>query len=819
MNKTINFIFRLCLFSLLTVSASTVYAQRGELFDNDWRFHFGNAADPARDFGCGTEYFNYLTKAASIHNTGPYSEKFDDSSWEQVSLPHDFVVGLPFAPEASHSHGYKTVGYKYPETSVGWYRKTFRIDNDDFGKHFALLFDGMFRNSRVWVNGFYCGGDESGYLSQYYDITEYLNYGGDNIVCVRVDATLEEGWFYEGAGIYRHVWLQKKDPVHMTNDGLFVAATARNIAADGNADVNIEVDVVNCLTETARCSVSFSIADAQGNIVAENDGKNSELTLLPRQTEQTSCAMKVSNPQLWSPDSPYLYTLTAKISREGKTVGIETVRFGIRDVVFDPDKGFFINGKPMKIQGFNMHQDHAGVGSAIPDNLLEYRVRTLKSIGCNTIRASHNPSTSALLDVCDSLGMFVVEENRLSGTSDFQISSLKRTIMRARNHPSVILWSVGNEEWGIEWNEKGERIAAAMRDYCHRFDPTREMSFATSGGPTVEVPVDVAGYNYIVQNPIEEHRANYPDRRCYGSEETTGCGTRGVYFDDPEGRWVMAHNRKPDQIDSVYNRIERGWRFYAERPWAAGCCFWTGFDYRGESNPLSYPATGSLFGVFDYCGFPKDEAYYLKSWWTDEDVLHILPHWNLKGHEGETVKVWVYSNCDEVELYVNGKSLGRKVMPRNGHLEWDAQYAPGRVKAVGYRNGRRIVKTVETTGEAEKVVINADRAVMKAEKGQVAVFDISLCDKKGRFVPDASQDLIVTVDGEAQILGFGNGDSAYRTVEQPDKADPKHATVASFNGRAQIIVTSTGVPGTATVTVALAQSQKPVSSVATLVLQ
>ena len=234
-----------------------------------------------------------------------------------------------------------------------------------------------------------------------------------------------------------------------------------------------------------------------------------------------------------------------------------------------------------------------------------------------------------MLDLCDSLGMMVIEENRLAGISQEQQEQLRRTIERARRHPSVILWSVGNEEWGIEWNEKGEKIAAVMRDWCHLYDPSRKMSFATSGGPTVEVPVDVAGYNYILQNPVEKHRRHSPQRRCYGSEETAGCGTRDIYYDDPEGRWMPALNRMADEKDSCYNRIERGWRFYAERPWAAGCCFWTGFDYRGEPNPLKYPATGSEFGILDYCGFPKDEAYYLKAWWTDEDVLHILPHWNL----------------------------------------------------------------------------------------------------------------------------------------------------------------------------------------------
>ena len=789
------------------LAVAPVCAQRRTVsLDRGWKFAFGNAADPAKDFGCGTEYFNYLTKANSIHNTGPYSMKFDDSGWEPVDVPHDFVVRLPFSAEASHSHGYKTVGWKYPETSVGWYRRTFRLDSLDRGKHVAITFDGIFRDSRVWVNGFYCGGEPSGYLSQTYDITDYANFGGENVVCVRADATLEEGWFYEGGGIYRHVWLTTTSPLHIAQDGISISTTFRK--GYSRALLNVRTDLFNASHDTVRGSVRYSVLDAEGRqIAATTDEGNPtrRLRFLPMQTRRSAFQyiIPIDNPQLWSPDTPYLYTLVAEVIVGGKTVDNKAVRFGVRDVVFDKDRGLLLNGKPLKIKGVNMHQDHAGVGAAIPDALQAYRIRRLKQLGCNAYRSSHNPMSPAMLDVCDSLGMLVIDETRLAGINANETSALRRMIERDRNHPSVILWSAGNEEWGIEWDKKGERIAATMRDYCHLYDPARPMTFATSGGPTVEVPVDVAGYNYIMQNPIDEHRRNYPDRRCYGSEETTGCGTRGVYFPDAEGRWMPALNRVMDQRDSTFNQIERGWRFYAERPWAAGCFFWTGFDYRGEPNPMKFPATGSQFGILDYCGFAKDEAEYLRAWWTDDTVLHILPHWNLAGHEGEEVSVWAYSNCDEVELFCNGKSLGRQTMPRYGHLEWTAVYRPGRLKAVGYKAGRRVCQTVvATAGAPAQIRAAADRTLLAADGADVAVVDITLHDRRGTLVPDANVPLTLSVEGNACILGVGNGNPAMQAAEQPAERQAKKFSVETFNGCAQVILKTTDQPGDITLTVA-----------------
>ena len=763
--------------------------------DDGWKFAFGNAADPKKDFGCGTEYFNYLTKANSIHNEGPYAANFNDSTWQEVKVPHDWVTILPYADVASHSHGYKTVGYKYPETSVGWYRKTINIPACDLGKHIALQFDGIFRNARVWFNGFYMGTEPSGYATQVYDVTEYVNYGGDNLICVRADATLEEGWFYEGAGIYRDAWLMKSAAVGVAPFGTFVYADLKQ--PYDKVTIYVETEVNNHSLTTQQCEVSHRLLDADGREVAKSE--SSTIMLRAKQTLNSQLlTLNLNIPHLWSPDDPYLYKVETTVKVDGRVTDVYETTTGIRDVEFDADRGFLLNGQPLKLKGVNMHQDHAGVGAAIPDALQAWRIKQLKKMGCNAYRASHNPMTPALLDICDREGILVIDENRLTGINEEHLRLLERMIKRDRNHPSVILWSNGNEEWGMENTIQGTRIAAAMREYTHLLDPTRHSTIANAGGREMVKGLDVVGFNYIVQNDVDNQKKNNPTWKIVGTEETTGCGTRGWYFKDEKypGRMVSL-NRTMEQ--NYENIIERGWKFYDERPWAAGLFYWTGFDYRGEPNPLSYPAHDSEFGILDYCGFPKDEAYYLKSWWTDEPVLHIFPHWNLQGHEGEEVEVWAYSNCDEVELTVNGKKLGRQPMPRNGHLKWKAVYQPGRVEATGYKNGKRILtKTIETTKAAAKVVLKADRHQIAADGQDMAIVNIELHDQKGRFVPNACPVLTFCLEGDANIIGCGNGDPSYLGSDHPDKQPCHTFSIPAFNGRAQVLIQSGKLPSTVT---------------------
>lgn len=790
-----------CVAWLYSMSASAVLQVRNvQLLNDGWKFHFGSASQVDKDFKRGTEYFNYLTKAHSIHNEGPYIEKFDDSDWTDVTIPHDWVVDLPFASEASHSHGYKTVGWKYPETSVGWYRKKFTVPEEDYGRHFELQFDGIFRDAEIWVNGFYMGGERSGYISQVYDITDYLNYGGENVICVRADASLEEGWFYEGGGIYRDVWLRRTSIVHVKTNS--VAITSSFDSTDlKNCVLNVNATIVNDATVTQSYTVKYQLLDADGNVIDETKSMNFDRAknIQPKAEHEVSASFRIKDPHLWDLDDPYLYKVRVKVVNGAVIDDIIDTNCGIRDIRFTAENGFFLNGKNIELKGVNCHQDHAGVGSAIPDALQAWRIKQLKALGCNAYRSSHNPMTPALLDICDREGMLVIEENRLMGINDYQLHQLKQMIDRDRNHPSIIMWSDGNEEWGLENSPMGMRLAESMREYTSRMDPTRPVTVANAGGNVLIRGLEVVGYNYIMQNNVEQRHKENPEWKIVGTEETTACGTRGIYFPDPQKRWMPSINR----TDSTYeNIIERGWKFYHETPWASGIFYWTGFDYRGEPNPLAYPAVGSQFGILDYCGFPKDEAYYLKSWWTDETILHIFPHWNLQGHEGETVSVWAYSNCDEVELFVNGKSAGRKAMPRDGHLTWDAVYQPGSLRAIGYRDGKRIKETiVATTGDAAQVALSADRQAIKADGRDLSVMTVSLKDKKGRVVPTACNTITVTVTGDAHILGVGNGDPAFKGKEHATERDCKTFTVPAFNGYAQVLIQSNTTPGTATVTV------------------
>jgi beta-galactosidase len=760
------------------------------LLDKGWKFALGNASDPKKDFGCGTEYFNYLTKASSIHNEGPYSLKYDDTKWQDVQLPHDWVTTLPYAAEASHSHGYKTVGWKYPESSVGWYRKQLTIPATDLGKRLMLRFDGIFRSAQVWLNGFYMGTEPSGYATQVFDITPYVKYGEPNLICVRADATLEEGWFYEGAGIYRDVWLEKSAEVSVAPFGTFVYAQLQQ--PYDQATIFVETEVHNASLKSCQCEVQQRLLDAEGREVAKST--YASLPLKAKQTRGIKQQMVLTNPHLWSTADPYLYQVETTISVRGTVTDVYTTTTGVRDIQFDADRGFLLNGKLLKLKGVNMHQDHAGVGAAIPDALQAWRIKQLKTFGCNAYRASHNPMTPALLDICDREGILVIDENRLMGINDEHLRLLERMIKRDRNHPSIILWSDGNEEWGLENNIQGTRLAEAMREYTRLYDPTRPSTVANAGGTELIKGLDVVGFNYIVQNDVDNRKKNNPSWRIVGTEETSGCGTRGWYFKDADypGRMVSL-NREPtaNGQQPIANVIERGWKFYAERPWAAGLFYWTGFDYRGEPNPLSYPAHDSEFGIFDYCGFPKDEAYYLKAWWTQKPVLHIFPHWNLQGHEGEEVELWAYSNCDEVELIVNGKKLGRQQMPKNGHLTWKATYQPGKVVAYGYKNGKRtMTQVIETTKPAYKTVLKADRQELMADGRDVAVITVEVQDQKGRVVPDACPLLTFTLEGNGRILGAGNGDPMYLGTDHPKDKDCRQFTIPAFNGLAQVLVQS-----------------------------
>ena len=796
----------------LFVSATSIYAQQRETIrlNDGWRFAIGHV-DMARDYTHGTEYFPYLTKTGDGHNQGPANPQFDDSRWRQVTLPFDWVVDLPFSGEASHSHGYKTVGWKYPETSAGWYRRHLTVPESDLGRRISVQFDGIFRNSQVFVNGHYVGGEPSGYATQVYNLTEYLNYGGDNVLTVRADASIEEGWYYEGAGIYRDVWLVKTQPLHVVPFGTFISFSVTDAATDhSGATAKIETTVRNEQPKALQLTIRQTLRDAQGKTVAWTE--SAAQTLAAMDVAKVEQELRVFQPQLWSLERPVLYTLTTEVLADGQLQDVYETKTGIRELRFDTEKGILLNGQPIMVKGCDLHQDHAGVGAGIPDGLWLYRVKQLKKYGFNTIRSSHNPATPALLDICDSLGMLMIDETRLLGTADHQLSLMRRMMERDRNHPSVMLWSIGNEEWGCEGSITGERIAQKMVEEAHYIDPTRLTTYGNSGGYGIVKMTDIHGYNYIVQNDVENRHRAHPDWFVIGTEETSGCGTRGVYFTDSIKGWMRSINYEGEErTNGAKNVIERGWKFYAENSWAGGPCYWTGFDYRGEPNPMVWPATGSQFGILDYCGFPKDEAFYLKSWWTDEPVLHLLPHWNLRGHEGESIEVWAYTNCDRVELTQDGRSLGTQTVEPNGHAVWQTVYKPGKLVAKGYRNGRLLKKTiVETTGEAVQLTAEVNTTTLRRNGEDVVVVDVTLLDKKGRFVPDAADEIAVKVNGPAIVLGWGNGDPGFKDVERPVSDDWKHARLRAFSGRAQVIIRSEQGDGAVNIEVCLTKGGKPV---------
>jgi beta-galactosidase len=733
------------------------------LMDFGWRFAFGYPYDTKKDFNHATIYFSYFAKAG--YGDGPAAPEFDDRGWRTLNLPHDWAVEAPFAANGSSSHGYKAVGRNFPDTSVGWYRKSFSIPAADLGRRISIEFDGVFRDSVVWINGFYLGREPSGYSGFRYDLTDYLNYGGTNVIVVRVDATMEEGWFYEGAGIYRHVWLAKTAPLHVVPWGTFVTSEVKG----DSADVTARTTVANDGTAVRTFDLEQTILDAGGQSLATRAVQN--VALQPGETGEFPCVLHVPHPRLWSVESPTLHKLVTTIRTDGAGADRYETTFGIRTIRFDPNEGFLLNGRRVELKGTNNHQDHAGVGVAVPDALQTFRIERLKEMGANAWRCSHNPPAPELLEACDRLGMLVIDENRLMGPSPEQMNQLERMIRRDRNHPSVILWSLGNEEWTIEGNIKGARIASTMQAFAQRLDPTRRTTVANSGGwGGISTVIDVVGYNYIRQSNTDEQHAKFPQQPGVGTEESTTRQTRGIYFDDR----ARAHLAPLKEASSGGN-MEDGWKHYAARPYLAGLFYWTGFDYRGEPNPFGWPQVSSQSGILDACGFLKDGFYYLKSWWTDQPVLHVFPHWNWPGKEGQEIDVWCYSNCDEVELSLNGRSLGRKAMEKNSHLVWKVKYETGMLLARGFTSGHEITTDrVDTTGAPAAIRLVPDRAKIDADGEDVAVIAVQVVDAQGRIVPVAGNEIGFKLEGPARIIGVGNGDPS---SHEPDRMVERVSTL------------------------------------------
>jgi len=746
--------------------------------DFGWRFHLGHATDPNQDFGYAGQSLFSTTGGLFA----PSKPEFDDSQWSRVDIPHDWAVALDFKNDPQlDSHGYKPLGRDYPDTSIGWYRKSFDVPASDEGRRIWVEFDGVFRDSIAVLNGIYLGRHASGYTPFRYDVTDFVNYGAKNILVVRVDATLGEGWWYEGAGIYRHVWLNKTSPVHVAHNGTLVTSEL----GQGLATVSVSTEVDNGSESEQSCRVLTTIVDSAGRSVAE--ARSTALSIPALTTREFRQQLTISNPAVWSLEEPNLYRAVTIVDAAGKTVDEYETPFGIRTIRFDRDKGFLLNDRPVKIKGTCNHQDFAGVGIALPDRIHFHRVEKLKEMGSNAYRMSHNLPTQVLLDACDQLGMLVMDETRMMSSSPEGLEQLEAMVRRDRNHPSVIIWSIGNEE-DLQGSDTGARIAKSMKRLVRQLDPTRPITEAMNDdwGKGLSGVVDVQGFNYHSAEQMDAFHRQSPRQPTIGTETASTVCTRGIYQNDPKAGYVNAYDLN---IPPWAQLAENWWAIYAERPWAGGGFAWTGFDYRGEPTPYKWPCINSHFGIMDTCGFPKDNFYYYQAQWTDKPVLHLFPHWNWNGNGGREIEVWCYSNLQQVELFLNGRSLGTKDVPRYGHVEWTVKYAPGAIEARGFKERRQILTARrETTGGPTTVALLADRKELSADGRDLSIVQVQVLDAQSRLVPIADPQIDFYLSGNGRLIGVGNGNPS---SHEADKADRRRA----FNGLCMTIVQSTREAG------------------------
>ncbi|HEV2331330.1 MAG TPA: glycoside hydrolase family 2 TIM barrel-domain containing protein [Verrucomicrobiae bacterium] len=745
-------------------------AREATLLDADWRFHSNDIAG------------NDAAKPA-----------YDDGQWRQINVPNDYVQEGTYDRHNVRNHGYLPF-------EPAWYRKHFTIPASDQGKILRLDFDGVFRDSRVWLNGQFLGEHPSGYTPFSYDITQIAKPGAENVIAVRVDPRQFEGWWNEGGGIYRHVRLTILPALHVAKYGTYVMSTVPggDEGKDEAADLVIQTAVQNEQSEAANCQVLSEIIAPDGKVVAS---AKSDLSAPANDEGHAQQETLIKKPELWSIESPNLYQLHTTILQDGAPVDVTTTTFGIRTIRYDADKGFFLNGMHVEIQGTANHQDFAGVGIAVPDSLQARRVEQLKRMGCNAWRTAHNPPSDALLDACDHMGMMVMDENRHlgdaetpkspSGTTCTNFSELDTMILRDRNHPSIIMWSMCNEE-KLQGKPEGAQLLSMMMQEVHRFDTTRPITCAMSGGWLTNGMADVediVGINYSTQVYDQVHR-RYPQKPLFGSEDTNEKTTRGEYADDRE-----------TGMRSAYNLSDKNWLDVVNRPFMCGSFTWTGIDYKGEPNPYGWPDVSNNTGLMDCCGFPKDKYYYFESCWSDKPMVHVVPaSWNWPGKEGQNIRVLAFSNTKQVELFLNGKSLGKKEVPHDDYVQWEVPYQPGQLTAKAYSPESTVpipqsdeepiaTDTVETTGTPATIQLSPERTTLQANAEDAVVVPVSILDAQGRVVPDSGNRVTFQLNGPGEILGVSNGDPADHDT---DKSNQRN----SFHGHCIVVIEAGAQPGT-----------------------
>lgn len=801
-------------------SANATAARSRDTFDFDWKFFLGDIP-------------------------GAQEPDFPDAKWHDVALPHDWSIDGPYSETAPSSGP-----GGYLPTGIGWYRKHFRIPGTAKDRIVLLEFDGVYQNSEVWINGHSLGLRPYGFVPFVYELMPHLYFDRDNVIAVRVDNSKQTNCrWYSGSGINRHTSLISTTPLRVAHWGTSI--TFPQVAQNATT-AQVATRVANGHAIAKKCILTTSILDAQGNVVQMQSTPQE----VPAHGEFTFAQqLQVSHPNLWSPANPYLYTLRNTITEDGQTVDIYDTPVGIREAIFDVDRGFVLNGERLKLNGVCLHQETGSVGSAVPEQVWERRLNILREMGCNAIRTCHNPFPADFLDLCDRMGFLVMadafDEWKVPKPQirygyhlyfdQWHERDLTNMLHRDRNRPSIVLWNAGNEIGDQSAPDGAETLRGLLKIF-HREDPTRPVTAAcdriaaeplsTRVRPDFLAELDVVGYNYVdrwrerAEKFFSTDRAAFPHRRFIGTESNSTGGIRGEY------RYLFPSTDSVEQFRFLFQQnraldVEAQWQFVSTYDYVSGDFMWAGFDYLGEAK---WPYKSSTSGVLDTCGFPKDGYYFYQSQWTQKPMLHLYPHWNWKGREGEVIPITCYTNCDTVELFVNGKSFGTKgyAFPRLGmteeyghfparahklrttddlHLSWDVPYAPGTLKAVGVKNGAVVCTTeVSTTGAPAALMISCDRSTLRANRRDVAHLTIAVVDTNGRIVPLADNQISFHIKGKATLIGVDNGNpgshARYKAPRRRAFAGLCLAIVQSTQRAGTIHITATS-PGLRTAAVTL----------------
>ena len=810
--KRISF-FRFAICSLLLLPSFLCvksYAFERHLWDEGWRF--------------------------ALHNDDKAHETtFDDHAWRVLDLPHDWAIeGDFYALNPSGANGGALPG------GIGWYRKHLNLNDNDASSRYVLHFDGAYMNTSVYVNGQLVGMRPYGFISFSYDITPYLKKQGDNVVAVKVDNSKQpNSRWYTGCGIYRHVYLMKSSDIRIEEWGVQALTEVKK----GKGKVSLNTKIENPGGRSRRVIVHQTLWNKAHQMVS----KASKACQVEAKGATISQLLNVNKPQLWSLESPNLYTVTTEIEENGRILDYDTISIGLRNVAFDVKKGFFLNGKNIKINGVCLHGDLGCLGTAINEDALYRQLLMMKDMGVNAIRCSHNPPAPELLNLCDSMGLLVMDEafdSWMQGKTTYDYSiyfktwaerDLRDMVLRDRNHPSIILWSIGNEvleQWNktksatvaledvnILLNNSRDKTLLSSTDTLNasakltqflasivrRYDPTRLISAGCNEvSPNNNLfksgALDVIGFNYH-QKKVADVPQNFPGKPFIMTETVSALHTRGYYRmpSDSLYRWPT-HKRpftEPSFMCSSYDNScaywgsthEQTWDIVKHTPYCSGQFIWTGFDYIGEPTPFNFPARSSYFGIVDLAGFPKDVYYLYQSEWTNKPVLHVFPHWNWI--EGQAIDLWCYYNqADEVELFINGKSQGvrKKSNEHEYHVAWHVTYEPGEVRVVARKNGKQVnEKTIRTAGAPHHIRLTPNHNVLKANGRSLSFVTVEVVDKEGNLCPWADQNIQFSLTGEGKIAGVDNGSPF--SLER-FQANSRHA----FFGKCMVVVQAGKAP-------------------------